>query len=206
MDFAGIIESWRQVLMQPGEEAFEREKSSPYANLATAIILMVIAGVIAGIFSFLQAQIFGSGLDALTDTGLPPEVTGQLSALVSGGLGLWSIVLTPLFFVIGVALVHIVAKALGGEGDMGVMAYLLAIVSAPITIASAVFGFIPLLGPCVALLLSIYGLVLNYFAIKVNYSLTSGKAIAVLVVNIFVVVVLSACIGAAIAAATIARV
>jgi hypothetical protein len=203
MDFSAMVESWRRVLLQPGEEPFLQEKTNPNANLATAIIWMVIAGVIAGIFGFLQAQIFGSGLEALGDSGLPPEMATQLESL-AGGLGLWSIVFTPLSFVISVVILHTVAKALGGVGEMGVMAYLLALVNAPLTIISATLAFIPLLGPCVALLLGIYGFVLNYFGIKVNYGLTSGKAIAVVVVYLVVILVLTACIGGVVAAAAIA--
>jgi hypothetical protein len=202
MDFAGIIDSWRRVLAQPGEEVFQQEKRNPNATLANAIIWMVIAGVIAGILSFIQTAIFGSAAAAMMGD-LPPEIAGQLGALTGGGLGLWAIIFTPLFFVIGVVLLHAVAKALGGVGEMGTIAYLLSLINAPITIVGAILAFIPLLGACVGFLLGIYALVLNFFAIKANYNLETGRAIAVLVVYILVATVLSACIAGALIAPAI---
>lgn len=197
MDFAGMIDTWRRVLTQPGEEVFLQEKRSPNATLANAIIWMVIAGVIAGILTFIQTSIFGNAFASMAGD-LPPEMASQLGALTGGGLGLWSIIFTPLFFLLGVVLLHVVAKALGGVGEMGTIAYLLALINAPITIISAILGFIPLLGPCIGFLLSIYAFVLNFFAIKANYTLETGRAIAVLIVYILVVMVLSACIAAAV--------
>ena len=46
MDFAGAIETWRRVLTQPGEPVFEQEKLSPNNSLQTALIWMVVAGVV----------------------------------------------------------------------------------------------------------------------------------------------------------------
>ncbi len=79
---------------------------------------MVIAGTTTGILDFLHIQIFGSSMDALVGS-LPPEVANQLQGLADGGLGIWSMVLTPLLFVIGVVPLHTVAKALAGLGEMG---------------------------------------------------------------------------------------
>lgn len=189
MDFNAALDSWRRVLLQPGVPAFQEEKTNPNANLTTAIIWVVIAAIISGILGWLQLRITSTNLAAIE--GLPPEMQQQLSGMMGGGLGLWAIIIMPILFLIMVGLMHVAAQALGGQGDMGVMAYLVSTYHVPLTIISAVVALIPFLGGCISFLLSIYGIVLAYFAAQANYGLTSGKAIVVALVPL----IIGFCIG-----------
>ena len=102
-------------------------------------------------------------------------------------------IFTPLGFLIGAGIFHLIATLLGGRGNYGNYTYLLASFEAPIAVINAVISFIPVAGGCLAVILSIYSIVLTYFATKVEYNLTSGKAIAVVLIPVFVVLLLVAC-------------
>jgi len=128
---------------------------------------------------------------------LPPEVQAQMGPLLgmaTGSLGFWSIIFVPVSFLIGTFVIHLIAKMLGGQGEYSRFAYLVATYQAPITMVSYILLIIPVLGGCIQSLLSIYGLVLSYFAIKVNYSLSSGKAIAVVLIPIILFFIIMICV------------
>ncbi len=212
MDFAGMIQTWIRVLSGPNEGTFEREQESPNATLTTALIWTVIAAAIAAVLAFIQSLIFASSaqgmLGMISQMDLPPESAVMLEQMMAGGLfagasgvgALMGIVITPIVFVIVVGIVHLIAKVLKGKGDFGRYAYLSAAIGAPISIINAFLGFIPVVGGCVGFLLLIYSLVLNYFAIKVSYSLSSGRAIAVILIPLVVILAAAVCFGVVVAA------
>ena len=139
------------------------------------------------------------GFDQVVDL-LPPEVQTDLGGVVETGAAggtafdFASIILNPLFFIIAVGIYHIIAKLLGGNGQLGRYAYLYATFSAPLIIVSSILGFIPVLGGCLAALLAIYRLVLTYHATKIEYGLTEGRAIMVVLAPILAGLVLGACV------------
>lgn len=220
MDFAAIWQTWLNVLTHPEEATFEQERIKPNANLSTALIYIIIGAVVSAILGFI-----GVGLtlpnqmmmvqQMLAQAELPPEVKSQLGGLFTGGFmtgmagvgGVASIIWAPIGFLIGVGILYLIARLLGGTGDFGNYAYLIATFQAPLTIAEALVGLVPFLGGCVVAILSIYGLVLTYFATKVAHNLTSGRAIAVILIPIGVAILLALCVAAfiAIAAVSISR-
>jgi hypothetical protein len=88
---------------------------------------------------------------------------------------------------------------LGGQGEFSTFAYLVSTYQAPITIVSSILAVIPFVGGCVSLLLTIYGYVLSFFAIKVNYNLTSGRAIAALLIPLALLFAVFICIFSVVA-------
>lgn len=196
-DFAAIIQTWRRVLTQPGEEVFVQEKLDANGTLTTAVIWMVIAGVVAAIFGLIQGVIgVGAMSGALADAGLPPEMEQALAPMMGsmlGGAGVAAIITVPVFFLIGALIYHLLATVLGGSGDFGKFAYLFATFQAPLTIVSAVLAVIPFLGACIALLLSVYSYVLSYFAVKANYGLAQGRALAVILIPLGLGLLVAVC-------------
>ena len=71
-------------------------------------------------------------------------------------------------------------------GSSARFAYLYSTFSAPLMIIISVLGFIPMLGDCVSVVLGIYQFILAYYATKVEYSLTQGRAIIVVVAPLLV--------------------
>jgi len=197
MDFAGAIETWRRVLLQPGEPVFEQEKANPNGTLQTALIWMVIAGVVAAIFGWIGSTIGAATTSAMLSQSLPPEARAQVGPLlgaVTGGAGLAAIILVPIGFLIGTFIIHLIAKMLGGQGDYGKFAYLVSTYQAPLTMASAIISIIPILGGCISFLIVIYTYVESYFAVKSNYGLTSGRAIVTILIPLILVFLLVICL------------
>lgn len=215
MDFAGMIQTWIRVLTGPGEEVFAVEQDRPQATLTTGLIWTVLAAVVTSVLGFVQAMLFRSStaeaMQIFSGMDLPPESQAMLKSMMSGGFfagmsgagALLGIFIAPVVFLIIVGVIHLLSNMLGGQGDFGRFAYLSASIGAPISIVNAFLGFIPVVGGCIGFILTIYSLVLHYFAIKVAYSLTSGRAIAVLAMPVALFVVGSLCIGFAVGAALI---
>ena len=199
MDFAGWIDTWRRVLTQPGEPVFQEEKMNPNGTLQTALIWMVIAGVVAAIFGLIAGAMGASSAAAmLAQMDLPPEVQAQMGPMLSAMTGgsVAAIITVPVGFLIGTFIMHLIGKMLGGQGDYSKFAYLASTYQAPLTIASSVISVIPFLGGCVALLITLYGYVLSYFALMVNYGLSSGRAITAILIPIVLLFLFFLCIFA----------
>jgi hypothetical protein len=207
MDVAGTFQTWLNVLTHPDEATFAQEQSKPNATLGTALIWIVIAAVISAIFGFVggalimssQAPMFQNMLDQME---LPPEAKSQLGAILSGGMmtglmgagSLFGIILSPIVFLIGAGILHLIARMLGGQGEYGKYAYLLALFQAPLSILQSIIGLVPFLGGCIVFISWIYSLVLTYYATKVGHGLSSGKAITVVVIPIVLAILLFACV------------
>ena len=204
MDFGAMFQTWIKVLTNPREETFLEARQSPQANLKTAIIWIIVAGIIAAIFGAIGAGInsmLGIGGDTmgsiLSNIDMPPEARHQLTGVLAGrvvgtGAGIFGALcgtffIVPIFFLIGSVIYFAIAKMFGGDGDFEEQTYLLATFTAPITIVNAVIGIIPFLGGCVTFFISIYQLVLTYFAIKASHNLTSGKALMTVLLPAFII-------------------
>jgi len=211
MDVNATLQTWMNILTHPGEPAFAEEEHKPQANFTTAIIWMVITGAVTGILGWISFNLFfgsGNGILAMIDQmNLPPETAVQvrqmfssgMMGMMAGGAGLSAIVTTPIFFLIGAGIFYLIGRLLGGAGDFGRYAYLLAAFQAPIGIINALLGFVPMLGGCLNLLLAIYSLVLTFFATKVGLNLSSGRAIAVIVIPVALLLLLMICFVGSIA-------
>ncbi len=202
MDLQSILQTWINVLTKPGEEVFaaEREKSS--ATLSTALLWIIAASVITALLGALQATIYSSpmgGFGQIMDL-LPADLQNELGtaeeAGASGGaaFNFALIIFGPIFFLIGVGVYHLIATVLGGRGQYGRYAYLSATYSAPLMIVGSVLGFIPVLGGCLSLILGIYQFVLTYYAVKVEYGLSQGRAIVVVVIPVVAGLALAICL------------
>lgn len=209
MDFAAIIQTWIGVLTKPGEPVFEQERAKPDATLTTAVIWMVIAALVGAVLAALRFAVFRSqlaamgGFDALfKQANLPPELQAQISGVMNTVMGSslgWggiasSIVTGPAFFLIGVGFFWLIARLVGGKGDYGRYAYLMATFNAPLSILSGLLSFVPVLGGCVGIVVMVYQLVLTYFATKVEHNLTSGRALVVVLFPVILVLVLVLCL------------
>jgi hypothetical protein len=198
-------QTWMRVLTSPNEATFEAERQKPTATLTTALIWMLIAGVVTGVLGFLQSimlagSIRGAIPQMLEVVDLPPESEAQLLQLSEtgalGGLGaanLGAIISVPLGFLIGVGILWLVARLLGGTGEYGRYAYLNATYTAPLTMVAALLGLVPFVG-CLSFILYIYQIVLTYYATKVEHQLSSGKALFVVLLPLILFMLLLACI------------
>lgn len=203
MDIQLIFRTWVNALTQPGEEFFAAQRENASATLSTALKWIIAASVIAALLGALRSTIFSSsmgGFDQIVEM-LPPEVQDEFGTAVETGpttgtaFSFATIIIGPISFLIGVGIYHLIARILGGIGQYGRYAYLYSTFAAPLMIVTSVLGFIPVLGGCVSAILAIYHLVLAYYATKVEYNLTQGRAIMVVVAPLLVGVILAACLA-----------
>lgn len=201
MDFKEVFQIWKKVLLSPGEEFFVAEREKPSATLGTALVWMILASIVAALLGLLQSLLFASTMSGLGQfmAVLPPELQGELGPGPTEGApggpfaSLSYIIIGPIGFLIGVGIFHLIAKVLGGRGQYGRYAYLMAAFGAPITIVTAVLSLVPVAGACAGVPLMIYYFVLAYFATKVEYGLSQGRAIVAVVLPVLAVIFLVAC-------------
>ncbi len=208
MDFAAMFQSWMNVLFHPGEAAFEEELAKPQAKLSTAIIWVVIAGVIAAVFSMarvaVQSLVMGGGSmwqPILSE--MPPEMQREFGQYLMGSAGLgvaalggafcMSLIMIPVGFLIGSLIWFVLAKIFGGDGDFEGQTYLMATYTAPLMIVNSVISIIPFLGACVAFFLWIYQIALTYFMLKVSHNLSSGKALTIVLLPVILLLLCIVC-------------
>ena len=201
MDFSSIFQTWVTVLTKPGEEALEVERQKPSATLKTALVWIILTSVIAALLATLRARIFSSQLGGLGQfvellpADLQEEIGPILGFETTGGtaLSLLPIITGPLSFLISVGIYHVIASVFGGRGQFGRYAYLSATFMAPLMIVSSLLIFVPILGFCLTIFLGIYQVVLTFYATKVEYQLSQGRAIVVVLVPLLAVLLLAAC-------------
>ncbi len=212
MDFNEIFQTWKKVLLSPGEEVFVAAREKPSATLGTALVWMIMASVVAALLGLLQAQLFSSAMSGLGQftAMLPPEFQGELGLADAGGApggplaSLFYIIIGPVGFLIGVGIYHLIATVLGGRGQYGRYAYLTAAFGAPIMIVNSLLSLVPVAGMCGGFLLVLYYFVLAYFATKVEYGLSQGRAIVAVALPIVGMVLLVACVAVVAGAALVA--
>ena len=202
MNFGSMFQTWMKVLTSPGAEVFLAEREKPSATLTTGLVWIILAALVTALLGLLQTQLNASSLDGLAEmVGLmPPDLRGYMEMILNNdslisNASLSSIIITPLFFIIGVGILHLVASVLGGRGQFGRYAYLNATYAAPLAMISSLLGFVPVVGGCLGGILTIYGWVLTYFATKVEYGLSDGRAIVVVLAPILAVFVLVLCVA-----------
>jgi hypothetical protein len=204
MNLSETWQSWLRVTTSPGEPTFEAERQKPQATLTTALIWMLIAGVVAAILGLIQSAASAGAVQSSISQGLamadlPPETRVQLEQFLNsgvlgtlGGVSLGSIVTVPLGFLVGTGILFLLARLLGGTGDFGRYAYLNAAFTAPLTILSSLLSIIPVIG-CLTIFIGIYQLVLTYYSTKVEHNLSSGRALIVVLIPIILVLLLVFC-------------
>lgn len=209
MNFSDMWQTWLKATTSPNDATFEELRLKPEANVTTAIIWMAIYGAVSAVIGVISGLIFAGTINStlpalLEQANLPPAEAAQaeqvLRIFTGGGLGLATgfaslvnIVVAPLMFLIGVGVYFLLAKMLGGNGDFGRYAYLNAAFAAPLGILTTLLSLVPFAG-CISPLISIYSLVLVYFATKAEHQMSSGRAIWVVLIPVLVVFALFGCL------------
>jgi uncharacterized membrane protein YidH (DUF202 family) len=103
--------------------------------------------------------------------------------------------------------VYLLARAFGGTGNFGELAYDISLFSAPLSVVGSVLGLVPILGAIAAIALAIYQIYLTYLGIQSGMNLPKDKAILVMVIIFLIFLVIAVCIAVFFAAifATVLR-
>ena len=179
---------WR-VLSKPSAATFAIEKGK--ASWDILWIQLLIYAILEAIMGYLSTLINPSLIPAsMSKAGITPETYQALIVGISVG----RIFLIPLFFFIGVGILHLIAKAFKGQGSFLQYSYCILLFSCPLTILTNVFQLIPVAGPTLfafaGLLAAVYEIVLYIFATMTVHRLSGGKASAVVLIPFGVAVLL----------------
>ena len=185
-------EVWRLALTRPNEEIYQRISNDPRASLGRALgwitMSTSIAYTISALAQLLLLQLFPltSFLEGAEDV-ISGRILSSMSTTFILACGLPFSVLVSIFGIfIFAGLIHFIAGALGGIGSFDRLVYVLAAISVPGSILSALLGLIPLVN-CLTLPLTLYILLLNILAIKVVYGLSWGAAMGTIMVMVLLI-------------------
>jgi hypothetical protein len=178
-----MLTIWVRVLTMPAEWVFKEEIQKPNATLRTAMTFIIISSAIGWglIFASEMALIFSDIVVFL-----------MMSLIVLPTI--------PILFLAYTGFYFLIARLLGGDGEFGRYAYLLATFVAPFWIVMATLALLntvtgtpsllPLFSSCVGPILWLYGIRLRYFATRVAHGLAPGRALVVTLSPIFLLILL----------------
>lgn len=179
---------YRFVLTKPGLEPFLAETGLGEWNIVWFQLLVYT--VIAAGLAFLRTLFYG------TQTGGSGTASGLSSPAVLNALSLGSslglLVLIPLLFFFAMGLLYWLARAFGGHGVFVQQAYTTLLFLAPCGVLVSVLGIIPFAGSFLSTFLGVIlftcCVVLQCFATVAVHQLTGGRATAVTILTILILI------------------
>jgi hypothetical protein len=178
----GFFETWKQSVFSPQTFFPTVRPDVPWTEA------LFYGWIVHAITVILSLPILGLGLfSMMIPTNLPSDANSEqvqaISKAIAGGMGvgpiLGTLVLYPLFVIIGAAILHLFAMIFGAaKNGWGATARALCYASGP-----NILSFIP----CVGFLAGIYVVVLEVLALMGLQETTTGKAVAVVLAPVLLV-------------------
>jgi len=191
----GLIQTWLSFFgMTEDLLLAEQEKANTEDTLLSVLVHTIAAVVIFLITGFLQFQQITTILgEQLPEFGFN---LGMIFFLILIG----TVIMTPLSFYLSVGLQYLGARLFGGSGEFKSHAYLMAMIQVPATILGGVVSllyYVPIVGFLAGLagfVLSIYTLILTVRLVKVSHDVSTGRAIAGILIPPFALVAIGSCL------------
>ncbi|HZR42512.1 MAG TPA: YIP1 family protein [Ktedonobacteraceae bacterium] len=195
---------WRAV-SQPRATTYAEEKGRAAWNIVWVqlIFLAVFSAIISFlVFNFYVPTIMNAYMSpAMFNSSVPSQAAQQALQInqriiasmqaASVPVSLGDIIFVPLSLLIGLGILQLIAKAFGGQGTFVQYIYGYLLFGVPLTIVSALLGFIPYLGSLVAAVIGIYHIVLQILMTMGVHRLSGGKATLVVLLPVIVIFVLA---------------
>jgi len=207
MNIGSWIQTWIAVITNPGEAVFRQERAKPQATLSTAIIWIVVVGIVSGLIGWIALQFVSptSMMDQIRGTleqaGLPEETLENIPSTIpfmqpavsiAGTIG--SIIFSIIGFLLFTGLLHLTARIFGGRGSYGTYTYLIASFYIPLSLISSILVLVPFVGICVGPIILIYDIILAHFATRVEHGLSAGKSVFVVLIPVILILGLLGCL------------
>jgi len=173
-----------KVLTKPGPMTFAEEMGK--ASWDIIWVQLIALAIISTILSYLATLI-----SSTFTTATYGSINIAAYRSIIAGVSLSSIIFIPLVFFIGQGIYYLLAKAFGGQGRFVAQSYTSLLFSVPIGIITGILDLIPIAGGLLGLAVGIYSIVLNIFAIMAVHRLSGGRASAVVLIPIGVVLLLA---------------
>jgi Yip1 domain len=179
---------YRNVLSHPSDQTFAGEMvKADWTVVWVQLLILVVVGVVLGVIS--GAYVSAQASSILGTPGFGSSAAAFTVATSVAGAFL-RIIFIPAAFFIGVGVQFALARAFNGQGTFLAQSYTHLLFKTPLDIIgyifSTIFVFIPvvgtILGGIVGLALLVYAVVLNIFQIKAVHRLSTGNALAVVLI------------------------
>ncbi len=194
--FGEIPGLWLQIF-QMTEDFFRRE--APRASGSNTVISVLIMGVISAVISVIVSAV-GGGVAAMM---APAEMRGAAVA-AAGGAAIQNLVccamlgpfVSLVLFYLSNGVLYVLARIFGGQGDFGQQAYLQSLYGAPIGVVTTVLSILSVIpvGEFIwglaSLVVGAYSFVLTVRMLKVVHNMTTGRAVAALLVPMIILVLI----------------
>lgn len=176
---------YRFVLTKPGFEPFLPELG--LAEWKIVWFQLLLYAVVAAALGYLRNLLYSAPASGGGGLG-SPAVTQALNLASSLGL----VVLLPLFFFFAMGLLYWLARAFGGHGIFVEQVYTTLLFLTPCGIIVSLLGLIPFAGSFLSaflgVILFVYCIALQCFAIVAVHQTTGGKATAAVVLTVLILI------------------
>ena len=161
---AGLPQHYFKALLRPSVSAFVQEKGQASWSLVW-IQLLVWA-------------ILDAALGVLVNLISPPSTGTSFQRFFALATSYGLVIVVPALFFLLMGIVYFLSRYLGGQGTFLEQCNASLYIQAPLGIASKLLALIPGVGRILNSVLSLYGIVIQVFAIMAVHRLGKGKAIA----------------------------
>lgn len=194
---SSIFQTWMNAITKPNEQTYAQIADSPEVKTSTALLWIFVASLVQSFVALIMQGVImsrmmqGSGFENQMSTGLVGVLCG--APLIA--------VISVVLFAAFTGIVQWVAGLFGGRGSFEKLVYVLAAITVPFTLVSALLTLlsaIPFVGLCfglISLVAALYVLVLEVMAVKAVNQFDWGKAAASLLMPFFALI---CCISVAI--------
>ncbi len=199
-----LPQQYVRVLTKPSAATFALELGKAAWNIVWVqiIILGVVVALPILLFGLLVSALIASSAGS-SSSGVSVAALASISAGTFVFFAILTIIFVPIGFFIGTGIQYLIAKAFGGQGTFLTHSYSLLLYQVPLTVVLFVGGLILSLIPFINLLffflvapaVSIYGIVLNIFALMAVHRLSGGKATLVYFIPTLAALLLSCILG-----------
>ena len=177
-----------KVTTKPGPMTFAEEMGK--ASWDIVWVQLIFYAIISTILSYLATLISGT-FNTPTGGGSVNPALLQSIRTITLGITFGQIILIPLFFFIGMAIIYGLARAFGGQGTFLTQSYTYLLFDVPLGIVSSLIALIPIAGGFIAIAIGIYRIVLAIFSVMAVHRLSGGRATAVVLIPIGVALLLA---------------
>ncbi|HEY0070837.1 MAG TPA: YIP1 family protein [Chloroflexia bacterium] len=178
LDIQDLFQGYMGAVTTPTTTFYESQ--IPKANIIKVLIGLGIVVVVNVIVGLIGAGAAAAAMAPLRDQLRAQGVNFDPTGLAAGGGisgALFTIILTPLTFFIGSAIIYGLAKMLGGQGaDFMTHSYLLSLSYVPLGVLASVLGLIPALGSLVALVALLYRQYSQGKSLEASQRMAPGRA------------------------------
>ena len=198
----GLVQTWLSFFSMSesylAEEADHANTEDTLLSVMVFTIAAVVSFMITGTVQF--RQVFTLLNEQMAQAGESLPLMDFNFGVIFLIMLVSTVIITPLSFFIGSGLQFLGGRLFGGSGDFKSHLYLLAVIQVPVTILGGVISIISLI-PFIGILAGLAGLGLSIFTliiavriIKAVHNLSTGRAVAGMILPPIILVILVGCL------------